>query len=188
MKSRGAILLLFHFYLAASRTGSTIYHPSLLQFLFSFLMCLSRLNYLLPHSNIYLSKIQMSKFFNVRVQIANILMQSLTFSFHLYSAASRTGYTICHRPPPLFLFSISFAICAEKSNPAKFFSLAFLPIPAAAAFFYFQNLDTPLLSILPHIFFSNLLFLIMWKANICLILEATGCHVRDILRSGVEPA
>ena len=95
----------------------------------------------------------MFKLSNIFVLIANIFVQFLTFSFHLYSAASRTGYTICHRPPPLFLFSISFAICAEKSNPAKFFSLAFLPIPAAAAFFYFQNLDTPLLSILPHIFF-----------------------------------
>ena len=174
---------------------------------------------------------------------------NLAFSFHLYSAASRTGYTICHRPPTLFLFTFSFSqICMDwwiyLSKLSNIFVLIANMFVQFLTFFispefsrlknWLHNLSPPttsislqhffchlcrkvqsckilLLGISPntcgsrillfskprhstpvdsatHFFSSNLLFLIIWKANICLILEATGCHVRDILRSGVEPA
>ena len=50
-------------------------------------------------------------------------------------------------PPPhlyLFLLTISFAriFVQKKSNPAKFFSLAFLPIPAAAAHSFISKTST----------------------------------------------
>ena len=137
-------------------------------------------------------------------------MQILLFNFTFIqpSLGLATQYVTAHHlyfsSPFLLLF-----VQKKKSNPAKFFSLAFLPIPATAAHSFISKSSTlhPVDSATHFIRLISFGFFELFikdesvrkrwsvlprmldtseKANLCLILEVRRCHVRDILRSEVR--